>query len=109
MGRRRDGGCQEVEGEKLEECGKEQGQLTETSKEDLGSKRAVVPMMMMMIIILTYISNISNIYKKFLRFRTDTKNNNTIRFGRKLLLSSGDHLKKETVYSRNIMYCLSTR
>ena len=42
MGRRRDGGCQEVGGEKLEECGKEYGQLAEASKQGLGSKRAVV-------------------------------------------------------------------
>jgi len=48
MGRQRDGGCQEVGGEKLEECCKEKGQLAEGSKEDLGSKRAVVPMMIMM-------------------------------------------------------------
>jgi len=48
MGRRRDGGCQEVGGEKLEECCKEWGRLAEASKEDLGSKRVVVPMMMMM-------------------------------------------------------------
>ena len=46
--RRRDGGCQEIGGEKLEECCKELGQLAEASKEGLGSKRAVVPMMMMM-------------------------------------------------------------
>ena len=46
MGRRRDGGCQEVGGEKLEEWGKEYGQLAEASKEGLGSKKAVVPMMM---------------------------------------------------------------
>jgi len=46
MGRRHDGGCQEVGGEKLEECCKEKGQLAETSKEGLGSERAVVPMMM---------------------------------------------------------------
>ena len=50
MGRRRDGGCQEVGGEKLEECCKEQGQLAEASKEGLGSNRAVVPMMMMMLL-----------------------------------------------------------
>ena len=47
MGRWRDGGCQEVGGEKLEKCYKEYGQLA-ASKEGLGSKRAVVPMMMMM-------------------------------------------------------------
>ena len=48
MGRWRDGGCQEVGVEKLEECCKEQGQLSEASKEGLGSKRAVVPMVVMM-------------------------------------------------------------
>jgi hypothetical protein len=36
----------ETGGEKLEECCKEQGQLAEDSKEGLGSKWAVVPMMM---------------------------------------------------------------
>ena len=46
MKRRRDGGCQEVGGQKLEEFGKEYGQLEEASKEGLGSKRAVVPTMM---------------------------------------------------------------
>jgi hypothetical protein len=35
----------------LEECCKEQVQLTEASKEGLGSKWAVVPMMMMIIFI----------------------------------------------------------
>jgi hypothetical protein len=45
MERQPDGGCQEVGGEKLEESGKEQGQLAEASKEGLGSKRAVVPTM----------------------------------------------------------------
>ena len=48
MGRWCDGRCQEVGGEKLEECCKEQGQLAEASEEGLGSKGAVVPMMMMM-------------------------------------------------------------
>ena len=48
MGRRCDGRCQEVGGEELEECCKEQGQLAEASEEGLGSKGAVVPMMMMM-------------------------------------------------------------
>jgi len=48
MGRWSDGRCQEVGGEKLEECCKELGQLAETSEEGLGSKGAVVPMMMMM-------------------------------------------------------------
>jgi hypothetical protein len=32
----------------LEECCKEQGQLAEASKGDLGSESAVVPMIMMM-------------------------------------------------------------
>ena len=49
MGGRREGRCQEAGGEKLEECCKEQGQLVEASKEGLGSKWAVVPMMTMMI------------------------------------------------------------
>jgi hypothetical protein len=35
-----------------EEYCKEQGRLAEASEEGLGSKRAVVPMMMMMIVIL---------------------------------------------------------
>ena len=48
MGRLCDGRCQEVGGEKLEECCKEYGQLAEASEEGLGSKGAVVPMMMMM-------------------------------------------------------------
>ena len=48
MGRWCDGRCQEVGGEKLEECCKEEGQLAEASEEGLGSKGAVVPMMMMM-------------------------------------------------------------
>ena len=52
MERRRDGGCQEVGGEKLEECCKGQGQLAEASKEGLGSKRAVVSMMMMMMMMM---------------------------------------------------------
>ena len=46
MGRWRDGRCQEVGGEKLEECCKEQGRMAEASEEDLGLKGAVVPMMM---------------------------------------------------------------
>jgi len=41
------GRCQEVGGEKLEECCGEQGQLAEAYEEGLGSKGAVVPMMMM--------------------------------------------------------------
>ena len=45
---RRDGWCQEVGGEKLEECCKEQGRLAEASEEGLGSNRAVAPMMMIM-------------------------------------------------------------
>ena len=49
MGRWGDGGCQEIGGEKLKECCKEWGQLAEASEEGLGSKGAVVPMMMMMI------------------------------------------------------------
>ena len=48
MGGRREGRCQEAGGEKLEECCQEQGQLAGASKEGLGSKWAVVPMMMMM-------------------------------------------------------------
>jgi hypothetical protein len=48
MGGRHDGRCQVVRGEKLVECCKEQGQLAEAYKEGLGSKMAVVPMMMMM-------------------------------------------------------------
>ena len=51
MGRWCDGRCQEVGGENLEECCKEQGQLAEASEEDLGSKGAVVPMMVMMMMI----------------------------------------------------------
>jgi hypothetical protein len=51
MGGWRDGRCEEAGGEKLEECCKEQGQLAEASKEGLGSKWAVVPMMMMMMMI----------------------------------------------------------
>jgi hypothetical protein len=47
MGRWSNGRCQEVGGEKLEEYCKEQGRLAEASEEGLGSKRAVVPMMMM--------------------------------------------------------------
>ena len=47
MGRWCDGRCQEAGGEKLEECRQEQGQLAEASEEGLGSKGAVVPMMMM--------------------------------------------------------------
>jgi len=42
MGRWCDGRCQEVGGEKLEECCKEWGQLAEASEEGLGSKGAVV-------------------------------------------------------------------
>jgi hypothetical protein len=42
---------QEVGGEKLEECCKEQGQLAAAFVEGLGSKLAVVPMMMMMMMI----------------------------------------------------------
>jgi len=52
MGRRRDRGCQEVGGEKLEECCKEWGQLAEDSKAGLGSKRAVVRMMIMMMMMM---------------------------------------------------------
>jgi hypothetical protein len=48
MGGRREG-CREARGEKLEGCCKEQGQLVKASKEGLGSKWAVVPMMTMMI------------------------------------------------------------
>ena len=48
MGRWCDGRCQEVGGEKLEEYCKEEGQLAEASEEGLGSKGAVVPMIMMM-------------------------------------------------------------
>ena len=50
MGRWCDERCQEVGGEKLEECCKEQGQLAEASEE--GSKGAVVPMMMMMMMMM---------------------------------------------------------
>lgn len=49
MGRWYDGRCQEAGGEKLEEWCKEYGQLADASEEGLGSKGAVVPMMMMMI------------------------------------------------------------
>jgi len=42
------GRCQEVGGEKLQKCCNEEGQLAEASEEALGSKGAVVPMMMMM-------------------------------------------------------------
>ena len=52
MGGRREGRCQEAGGEKLEECCKEQGQLAEASKEGMGSKWAVLLMMMMRMIIL---------------------------------------------------------
>jgi len=45
------GRCQEVGGEKLEECCKEQGQLAEASEEGLASKGVVMPMMMMMMMI----------------------------------------------------------
>ena len=48
MGRWCDGRCQEAGGEKLEECRQEQGQLAEASEEGLGSKGAVVPMIMML-------------------------------------------------------------
>jgi hypothetical protein len=48
MGGLLEGRCQEVGGEKLEECCKEQGQLAEASKEGLGSQWAVVPMIMVM-------------------------------------------------------------
>jgi len=46
MGRWCDGRCQEVGGEKLEECCK--GQLAGTPEEGIGAKGAVVSMMMMM-------------------------------------------------------------
>jgi hypothetical protein len=52
MGGRRDGGCQEVGREKMEECCKEQRQLAEASEEGLGSKWAAVPPMMMMMIMI---------------------------------------------------------
>ena len=48
MGRWCGGRCQEVGGEELEECCKEKGQLAEASEEGLGSKGAVVSMMMIM-------------------------------------------------------------
>jgi hypothetical protein len=48
MGRRRGRRCQEFGRKKVEECCKEQGQLAEASKEGLGSKWAVVSMMIMM-------------------------------------------------------------
>ena len=47
-----DGGCQEVGGEKLEECCKEQGQLAEASEEGLGPKGAVAPVVMMMMMMM---------------------------------------------------------
>ena len=46
MGRWCDGRCEEVGGEKLEEWCKEQRQSAEASEEGLGSKGAVVPMVM---------------------------------------------------------------
>ena len=52
MGRWCDGRRQEVGKEKLEEWCKEYGQLAEASEEGLGSKGAIVPMMMMMIMIM---------------------------------------------------------
>ena len=52
MGGRREGKCQEAGGEKLEECCQEQGQLAGASKEGLGSKRAVVPMMMVIMMMM---------------------------------------------------------
>jgi hypothetical protein len=45
---------EDIGGEKLEECCKEQGWLAEASEEGLGSNRAVVPMMMMMMMIKCY-------------------------------------------------------
>jgi hypothetical protein len=45
-----EGRCQEAGREKLKECCKEQGQLVEASKEGLGLKWAVVPMLMITII-----------------------------------------------------------
>jgi hypothetical protein len=57
MGGRREGRCQEAGGEKVEECCKEQGQLAEASKEGLGSKWAVVPMMTMIIAQVIYLGN----------------------------------------------------
>jgi hypothetical protein len=48
-GGRREGRYHEAGRQKLEECCKEQGQLAEASKEGLGSKWAVVPIMTTMI------------------------------------------------------------
>ena len=45
-----DGAMEDARGEKLEECCKEKRQLPEASEEGLGSKGAVVPMMMMTMI-----------------------------------------------------------
>jgi len=56
MGTWCDGRCEEVGGEKLEECCKEQGQLAEASEEGLGSKGAVVPMMMMMMMMMMMVT-----------------------------------------------------
>ena len=50
-----EGRCQEAGGEKLEERCKEQEQLAEASKEGLGSKWAVVPVMMMMIFMVDHL------------------------------------------------------
>ena len=49
MGRWCDRRCQEVVGEKLEECCKEEGQPAEASEEGIGSKGAVVSLMMICI------------------------------------------------------------
>jgi len=58
MGRWCDGRCQEIGGEKLEECCKEKRQLAEASEEGLGSKGAVVPMMMMMMMMISLLLKI---------------------------------------------------
>jgi hypothetical protein len=55
MGGWREGRCQEAGREKLEECCKEQGQLAEASKEGLGAKWAVVPMMMVMVMVVVVV------------------------------------------------------
>jgi hypothetical protein len=54
MGGRREGRREEAGRKKLEECCKEKEQLAKASKEGLGSKWAVVPMIMMMMIVTGY-------------------------------------------------------
>jgi hypothetical protein len=48
---RNDGRCHEVGQKTLEECCKKQGQMEEASEEGLGSKWAVVPMMIMVVVV----------------------------------------------------------